>query len=249
MNDPFIDVERALRGDDSATDSNTEGSVRVDQDRTVRTGIPEVVLASHKSDDDLGDTISRLAHRNGRVMVSRVLDRQWPVVDAFASQGFEIERHPVARVAIIHKPESLPTSSDGRIAVISAGASDRAVADEAALVAREMGVTVMRASDVGVAGLHRLVTPLREIAAANVDCIVVAAGMDGALPSVIAGLVDVPVIGLPVSVGYGHGGSGEAALMTMLQSCAPGITVVNIDNGVGAGSSAARIANRATTRR
>ena len=111
-------------------------------------------------------------------------------------------------------------------------------------MAREMGVDVLRASDVGVAGLHRLVQPLREIVTAGVDCIVVAAGMDGALPSVVAGLVDVPVIGLPVSVGYGYGGNGEAALMTMLQSCAPGITVVNIDNGIGAGSTAALIANR-----
>jgi NCAIR mutase (PurE)-related protein len=99
-------------------------------------------------------------------------------------------------------------------------------------------------SDVGVAGLHRLIAPLREVMTAGVDAVVVAAGMDGALPSVVAGLVDIPVIGLPVSVGYGHGGRGEAALMAMLQSCAPGIAVVNIDNGIGAGSMAALIANR-----
>lgn len=249
MNDPFLDIERALRGDDSATESNPEGSVRVDQDRAARTGIPEVVLASHKHDDDLIDTISRLLDSNGRVMVSRLLDRQWELMASFESEGFLIERHVAARVAILARPESEIPCTGGRIAVFSAGASDRPVAEEAFLVAREMGVEVLRVSDVGVAGLHRLVNPLRDVARAGVDCIVVAAGMDGALPSVIAGLVDVPVIGLPVSVGYGHGGSGEAALMTMLQSCAPGITVVNIDNGVGAGSSAALIANRVAAAR
>jgi NCAIR mutase (PurE)-related protein len=155
-----------------------------------------------------------------------------------------IDRHEIARAAVLRHPETGVVPTGGRIAIIAAGSSDRPVADEAALVAVEMGCEVMRASDVGVAGLHRLVQPLREIAARGVDCIVVAAGMDGALPSVVAGLVDVPVIGLPVSVGYGHGGAGEAALMTMLQSCAPGITVVNVDNGIGAGSTAALIANR-----
>jgi NCAIR mutase (PurE)-related protein len=107
----------------------------------------------------------------------------------------------------------------------------------------------MVAYDVGVAGLHRLVGPLRDILEARVDAVVVAAGMDGALPSVVAGLVDVPVIGLPTSRGYGFGGKGVAALMSMLQTCVPGLTVVNIDNGIGAGASAARIANRVAAAR
>jgi hypothetical protein len=112
-----------------------------------------------------------------------------------------------------------------------------------------MGCTVLEAWDVGVAGLHRLVTPLERLADARVDVIVVAAGMDGALPSVVAGLVDVPVIGLPTSVGYGLGAGGVGALTAMLQSCAPGLVVVNIDNGIGAGSTAALIANRAASDR
>ncbi len=112
-----------------------------------------------------------------------------------------------------------------------------------------MGATVLEAWDVGVAGLHRLVSPLERFAAAEVDVIVVAAGMDGALPSVVAGLVDVPVIGLPTSVGYGLGAGGVGALTTMLQSCAPGLVVVNIDNGIGAGSTAALIANRSAAGR
>ncbi len=112
-----------------------------------------------------------------------------------------------------------------------------------------MGCDVEMVMDVGVAGIHRLFAPLRAVLDNQVDVMIVAAGMDGALPSVIAGLVPVPVIGLPTSVGYGYGGNGQAALMSMLQSCAPGLTVVNIDNAVGAGSSAAMIANMAARAR
>ena len=244
MNDPFIDVARAIQGDDVATGVDESGAVRVDLDRGLRTGIPEIVLAGHKRDEDLIASITRLVSANGRVLVSRVHEGQWSVLAQFEGEGLVVERHQQAAVAIVRREEIRIEPGGGRIAVISAGTSDRPVAEEAALVAEEMGVEVRRVSDVGVAGLHRLVQPLREVASDGVDCIVVAAGMDGALPSVVAGLVDMPVIGLPVSVGYGHGGNGEAALMTMLQSCAPGITVVNIDNGVGAGSSAALIANR-----
>lgn len=244
MRDPFIDVAAALRGEHDGTDPADGTAVRVDADRARRTGIPEVVLAAHKRPDDLAASIARLLDANDRVLVSRLRDDQWEVLDRVAGEGFVIDRHEVARAAVIRRPDSAVAPTGGRIAVIAAGSSDRPVAEEAALMACEMGVEVARATDVGVAGLHRLVQPLREIVARDVDCIIVAAGMDGALPSVVAGLVEVPVIGLPVSVGYGLGGDGEAALMSMLQSCAPGITVVNIDNGIGAGSTAALIANR-----
>lgn len=244
MRDPFIDIADALRRDSDGTDPADGPIVRVDIDRSRRTGIPEVVLAAHKRPDDLVASVARLLDASGRVLVSRLRDDQWDVVDAFGDDGLDIERHEIARAAVVHRPGCDVAPTGGRIAVIAAGSSDRPVAEEAALMAREMGADVARATDVGVAGLHRLVQPLREIVARDVDCIVVAAGMDGALPSVVAGLVEVPVIGLPISVGYGHGGAGEAALMSMLQSCAPGIAVVNIDNGIGAGSTAALIANR-----
>jgi pyridinium-3,5-biscarboxylic acid mononucleotide synthase len=117
------------------------------------------------------------------------------------------------------------------------------------VVAAEMGCEVIAFYDVGVAGIHRLAEPLRVLRERSVDVIIVAAGMDGALPSVVSGLVDVPVIGLPTPIGYGLGGEGVAALMTMLQTCAPGLTVVNIGTGVGAGASAALIANRVATAR
>jgi NCAIR mutase (PurE)-related protein len=137
----------------------------------------------------------------------------------------------------------------GVVGILTAGTSDIPVAAEASLAAAEMGATVLEAWDVGVAGLHRLVAPLERFATARTDVIVVAAGMDGALPSVVAGLVDIPVIGLPTSVGYGLGAGGVVALTTMLQSCAPGLVVVNIDNGIGAGTTAALIANRAVAGR
>jgi NCAIR mutase (PurE)-related protein len=131
--------------------------------------------------------------------------------------------------------------------MIAAGTSDLEALGEARMVCDAAGCATTVAADVGVAGLHRLFEPLSAMLREGVDAIVVAAGMDGALPSVVAGLVDVPVIGLPTSTGYGAGGKGEAALLAMLQSCAPGLMVVNIDNGVGAGAAAVRIAR--STRR
>jgi len=150
---------------------------------------------------------------------------------------------------VIARPGVDRPSRGGIVGILSAGTSDIPVASEAGIIAAEMGATVLEAWDVGVAGLHRLVEPLERFAANRVDVIIVAAGMDGALPSVVAGLVDVPVIGLPTSIGYGLGAGGVGALTTMLQSCAPGLAVVNIDNGIGAGSTAALIANRAASSR
>ncbi|MDP9351573.1 MAG: nickel pincer cofactor biosynthesis protein LarB, partial [Chloroflexota bacterium] len=149
----------------------------------------------------------------------------------------------------IEDPTRSVKLSGGRVGVLSAGSSDIPYAEEASVVAMQMGCTVRHIYDVGVAGLHRLFPPLRGLLQEGVDVIVVAAGMDGALPAVVSGLVDVPVIGLPTSTGYGAGGAGLAALLTMLQSCSPGLAVVNIDNGVGAGAMAALIANRAATGR
>jgi NCAIR mutase (PurE)-related protein len=137
----------------------------------------------------------------------------------------------------------------GRIAVITAGSSDVPVASEAALIACEMGCEVRSTWDVGVAGIHRLVRPLEQMVTWDADVFIVAAGMDGILPAIVSGLVSQPVIGLPVSTGYGFGGQGVGAMTTMLQTCSPGLAVVNIDNGLGAGITAGRIANRAALNR
>ncbi len=132
----------------------------------------------------------------------------------------------------------------GKIGLIAAGTADLPVAEEARVVAEVCGCEVIKAYDVGIAGIHRLVEPLEEIVNANVAAIIVVAGMEGALPSVVASLVNIPVIGVPTSVGYGLGGKGVAALLSMLQNCSPGLAVVNIDNGVGAGTFAAKCAYR-----
>jgi len=224
--------------------SKSNDHLRLDPERAKRTGIPEIVLAERKSAEDVARSLMQLAGAQGRAIASRVRDDQLPVLRQAVIDPFELEVISVARLVIVARECCQPPPTGGRVGVISAGASDRPVALEAATMAREMGCVVTEVADVGVAGLHRLFAPLDALLRDGVDALVVAAGMDGALPSVIAGLVPVPVIGLPVSVGYGYGGDGTGALMAMLQSCAPGLAVVNIDNGIGAGSTAALIANQ-----
>jgi NCAIR mutase (PurE)-related protein len=217
--------------------------IQVDHEREQRKGVPEVVLAEGKRPDDLSAAIRALIERSDRVLVSR-LDASAAEQLVKGLSAYQVEHVEAARMAVVRKTGIAPRSTGGRVGLLTAGTSDVGVAHEAAVVAHEMGCEVIAAFDVGVAGLHRLVEPLERFRERDVDVVIVAAGMDGALPSVVAGLLPVPVIGLPVSTGYGVGGKGEAALLSMLQTCAPGLTVVNIDNGVGAGASAALIANR-----
>ena len=241
----FADLERALANND---DGDSAGALlRLDPGRARRTGIPEVVLAPRKTTADVVTSLIQLADRQGRALASRLRDDQIEALPALIPTQptqFTLQLETEARIAIVARPGGCITPTGGRVAIVSAGASDRPIATEAAIMAREMGCEVRVVQDVGVAGLHRLIAPLRKIMEWGVDVIVVAAGMDGALPPVIAGLVTVPVIGLPVSVGYGYGGDGTGALMSMLQSCSPGLAIVNIDNGIGAGSMAALIANQ-----
>jgi pyridinium-3,5-biscarboxylic acid mononucleotide synthase len=227
--------------------------LQVDPHRMARKGVPEVVYALGKAPAITLAAVRALLERqpSGRVLVSRAA----PEVVQLLTSELTPEGHTVLVTAsgatvVVTRPDAVePNATGGVVGLLTAGASDAAAADEAAWVAREMGCRVVRADDVGVAGLHRLEAPLRELREQGVDAIVVAAGMDGALPSVVAGLVDVPVIGLPTSVGYGLGGGGLAALLSMLQTCAPGLVVVNIDNGIGAGATAALFANRVAAAR
>lgn len=244
--DPFAQFAAALA---TNTDGMPDATMRLDHERAARTGIPEFVLAERKPAAEVILALQRLAERQGRALASRVRADQFAEIAQAIAPPFTLDLHEEARIAIVAHNNTSRVRTGGRISVIAAGTSDRPIATEAAIVAEEMGCTVQCIHDVGVAGLHRLVAPLRAVMEQGIDAIVVAAGMDGALPSVIAGLVPVPVIGLPVSVGYGYGGDGTGALMAMLQACAPGIAVVNIDNGVGAGSMAALIANRAAASR
>jgi pyridinium-3,5-biscarboxylic acid mononucleotide synthase len=227
--------------------------IQVDPQRQARKGVPEVVYAAGKTPRLTLASVRGLLEQvsSGRVLVSRAAP---DVVDLLRSEleptGATVLVAPNGATALVTRADAtLPVETGGVVGLLTAGASDAPAADEAAWVAREMGCRVVRADDVGVAGLHRLEAPLRMLRELGADVVVVAAGMDGALPSVVSGLVNVPVIGLPTSVGYGLGGGGVAALLAMLQTCAPGLAVVNIDNGVGAGATAALIANRVAAAR
>lgn len=256
---PFDGVRRALKDISPEGATGAHGpepdreddarAVRLDPGRTTRTGIPEVIHAEHKHPTQVIEALRRQADRLGRAIASRCADELAGLVEAELGERYRVVRHDTARMLVVATLGVEVAPTGGRIAVLAAGTSDLPVASEAAVMAREMGATVDEAWDVGVAGLHRLVGPLERAMAAGAEALVVAAGMDGALPSVVAGLVPVPVIGLPTSVGYGFGGGGVGAMTTMLQSCAPGLVVVNIDNGIGAGATAALIANRVAAAR
>lgn len=218
-------------------------ATRADPGREQRKGVPEVIFGETKDVSQIVAMAHGLLNGSGRAIISRLRPEAIAPVQA-AFEDYTVRMSELARSMVIYRPGYVRKQTGGHVGIISAGTSDIPVAEEATLIVEEMGCRVTRIYDVGVAGLHRLLEPLRNLFADDVDAIIVAAGMDGALPSVVAGLAPVPVIGLPTSIGYGLGGKGLAALLSMLQTCAPGLSVVNIDNGVGAGSTAALMANR-----
>lgn len=232
------------------TDSPLSDFALPDFSRHSRKGVPEVILADGKTAEQTVAIARAFLERTGRAVLSRVPRDLDALIAASFASPLEVERVPACRALIVRRPGATVPRTGGRVGILTAGTSDIPVAEEAAMVCREMGCEVSTGFDVGVAGLHRLFQPLsRMVEEHDVDAIVVAAGMDGALPSVVAGLAPVPVIGLPTSVGYGLGGGGVAGLYAMLQSCSPGLSVVNIDNGIGAGAVAGLIANRAAAAR
>lgn len=224
------------------------GTVRADIGREHRKGVPEVILADRKRPEDSLAATRAFLDARGRAILSRCPES---LIERLRAEHADcrVEVYERSGAVVLKRETFVPPPPGGRVGVLTAGTSDVPVAEEAQVVAAEMGCEVVAFYDVGVAGIHRLAEPLRALREPPVDVIVVAAGMDGALPSVVSGLVDVPVIGLPTPIGYGLGGEGVAALMTMLQTCAPGLTVVNIGNGVGAGATAALIANRVAAAR
>jgi pyridinium-3,5-biscarboxylic acid mononucleotide synthase len=222
-----------------------EDFAKIDAGRGIRTGFPEAIFAEGKDDQDLIKIIQGCA-KHGRVMVTRLEeDRYHNIKDELnfiQNKSLKVEYNKKARILVLNDGE---IEKQGKIGVITAGTSDIPVAEEARVVAEEAGCEVLTSYDVGVAGIHRLFSKIRWMLEEDVKAIIVVAGMEGALPSVVAGLVDVPVIGVPTSVGYGVGEGGFAALNAMLQSCAPGIAVVNIDNGFGAAVFAATVMKQA----
>ena len=210
------------------------GFARVDHHRALRQGFPEVILGLGKTPAQIAAIAERIAARGQTLLVTRAGPDAYDAVRAVVADAVY---HDVARAISLRRDDIPP--GRGTVLVASAGTSDQPVADEAAVTAEVMGNPVDRLFDVGVAGLHRLLREHERLAAARV--IVAVAGMEGALPSVIAGLVSVPVVAVPTSIGYGASFNGLAALLAMLNSCANGVSVVNIDNGFGAGCIASLI--------
>lgn len=237
-----IDIEEACKELKLESVRKIKDFARIDINRSYRSGIPEIILAEGKRSDEVADIAMALATANGFALISRVREKDVEELKKRVEaegEEFEIDYNAVAKTVIVKK-KGYEFEKTGKIGLIAAGTADRPVAEEARVVAEVCGCEVIKAYDVGIAGIHRLVEPLEELVNARVAAIVVVAGMEGALPSVVASLVDVPVIGVPTSVGYGLGGKGVAALLSMLQSCSPGLAVVNIDNGVGAATFAAK---------
>lgn len=209
------------------------GYAKLDTHRKLRSGFGEVIFCSGKADEFLVSIFQRLAAEEGEVLGTRATPHQYELVRAACPQ---VSYDPISRLLKLEKPGK---THIGNIAVCTAGTADIAVAEEAAQTAEFFGSKVTRIYDVGVSGLHRLLANLEPIQAAN--CVVAVAGMEGALASVIGGLVQNPVIAVPTSVGYGASFGGVSALLTMINSCANGIATVNIDNGYGAGYLATQI--------
>ena len=227
-----MSVDEAIAHLRGAGESDVPG-VTLDHMRAERTGFPEVIYCPGKRDEDVAAIAARLAAASGRFLATRATPKHYAAVREHVPDA----RYDADARAIVFERDALPRV--GLVCVVSAGTSDRAVAAEAACALEVMGNAIARVDDVGVAGLHRVLGHVGALRTAN--AIVAVAGMDGALPGVIAGLTDRPVIAVPTSVGYGASFGGLAALLTMLNACAGGVSVVNIDNGFGGACVASRI--------
>ncbi len=238
VRDGSIEPEAAVSLLERLRVSPVDEVANLDLERVQRCGVPEIVLAEGKDTESLVKIMHAYVAAAGRCVASRISAAQKEAVCRNLPDGVTAEFRPAGNILILSDgTRVVPTR--GTVAIVTAGTSDIRVAEEARAIAEEMGVRVITAFDVGVAGIHRLFPAMEAVR--DADVYVVCAGREGTLPSVVAGLVDKPVIGVPVSTGYGYMGKGEAALASMLQSCAV-ITVVNIDAGFTAGAFAARTA-------
>lgn len=242
-------LERVAQGEISADDAASQlqhlpyellADSRIDHQRELRTGQSEAVYGPGKTPDQIRDAVhSLIRHAGGAVFVTRATFEQFAAALDAAPEATYDERSGLVVVARAPGDEPL-----GTVAVVSAGTSDQPVAQEAALTCEALGLKVHRIADVGIAGIQRILDVRDDIEAA--DCVIVVAGMEGALPSVVSGLTSRPVVAVPTSVGYGAAFEGVTALLAMLSGCAPGVAVVNIDNGFGAAHVAHRIVRAAS---
>jgi hypothetical protein len=224
-----------------------EDFAKMDISRKLRRGIPEVVFAEKKEFLDLKKIILVTLSRTDSVLVSRIHKNHYKKILDFSKKNkLKIKTGKNSTSVLFFKKLS---STGGKVGILTAGTSDIGVAEEARLMCEAMGCQCICSYDVGIAGIHRLFPIVKKMIHDDVDAIIVVAGMEGALASIISSLVDIPVIGVPSSVGYGYGEKGVAALASMLQSCTLGLSVVNIDNGIGAGAFASNIANRSVRKK
>lgn len=224
-----------------------EDFAKMDISRKLRRGIPEVVFAEKKEFLVLKKIILATLSRTDSVLVSRIHKNHYKKILDFSKKNkLKIKTGKNSTSILFFKKLS---STGGKVGILTAGTSDVGVAEEARLMCEAMGCQCICSYDVGIAGIHRLFPIVKKMIHDDVDAIIVVAGMEGALASIISSLVDIPVIGVPSSVGYGYGEKGVAALASMLQSCTLGLSVVNIDNGIGAGAFASNIANRSVRKK
>ena len=221
-----------------------EGIAKIDINRRKRKGIPEVVFAESKKLDEIKKIVKKTLEKTNSVVVSRIKKDDYSKILSFAKKlKVKIKTGKNSSSILFFKT---PIKFEGgKVGILAAGTSDIGVAEEARLMCEAMNCKCIFSYDVGVAGIQRIFPILKEMIKEEVDCIIVVAGMEGALATLVSSMVDIPVIGIPTSIGYGYGGKGIAALASMLQSCSLGLSIVNIDNGIAAGAIAANIANRA----
>ncbi|RZN60306.1 nickel pincer cofactor biosynthesis protein LarB [Methanonatronarchaeum sp. AMET6-2] len=218
-------------------------AARIDTMREDRIGLPEAILGEGKEPEVFTEIMKKMASKKGRSIGTRVSKKQKQHLEK-NKENYRTKWYDKARIAVLQtkkqEKNNEKTIQKGKVGVICAGTADLPIAEEARITAKLLGCKTYKAYDVGVAGIHRILPVLKEFNDKNIQVVIVAAGRDGSLPPVVAGMTDKPVIGLPVSTGYGAGGKGEAALLSMLQSCSL-LTVVNIDAGFTAGAMAAKI--------
>ncbi len=243
LKDGKISVSKAKKLLSLYSIEKIEDFAQIDMGRRYRKGIPEVVFAERKQTDEIKKIVKRVLAKSNSVLVSRITKQDYPKIISFAKKNrLKIKQGKNTTALLFYKNALRPTG--GKVGIITAGTSDIGVAEEARLTCEAMNCSCICSYDAGIAGLHRTFPIIKKFIEQDVDVIIVAAGMEGALASVVSSLVEVPVIGLPTSVGYGYGEKGVAALASMLQSCSLGLSVVNIDNGIGAGAVASNIANK-----
>jgi hypothetical protein len=220
-----------------------ENIAQIDVGRKKRRGIPEVIFAENKEYEDIKKIIQRVLKRTNSILISRLKKKDYSKLK-FYLKKMKLNAKSGKKTTTILIYKKALKNTRGKVGIITAGTSDIGIAEEARLMCEAMNCKCICSYDVGVAGMHRIFPVLKDFKSKDVDAIIVVAGMEGALPTLVSSLVDVPVIGVPTSIGYGYGEKGVAALASMLQSCSLGLSVVNIDNGIGAGAIAAKIANR-----